>query len=191
MARTLYPHRLLRIAECLRSIDPALDEPFWHGVGRGLYFAPTHALPWSGATGRAFEKAWREPPHEAGRVNATAGLAWALTLVNLRHPEVLAEVLEHWSGEIGSAEAFANGVASAVLVWYGAVDRDAHLDHFLGDGPEMSSRRAARWHELVTAPCETALRETWPRLRRDGAMAELFRFRPPARRPSGQGAPGS
>lgn len=174
MARNLHPYRMARLAEGLRAIDPALDEPFWHGVGRGLYFAPTHALPWSGGTGRAFAKAWREPPHEPGRLNATAGLAWAFALVNIRHPEVLADVLERWGAAIGSAEAFANGVAAAVLVWVDAVGRDRHLDAFLEYRPAGFRVQAARWHELVLAPCETALRQTGPRL-----QAGLFRFAPP------------
>lgn len=182
MTRNLYPHRMERLAGSLREIDPALDEPFWHGVGRGLYFAPTHALPWSGAIGRSFEKAWREPPHEAGRLNATAGLAWAFTLVNLRHPEILADVLERWSAEIGSGEAFANGVASAVLVWRDAVGRHRHLDAFLDHRPAGFRGEAARWHELVLAPCESLLRQTGPGLR-----AGLFRFQAPPR----EGAPGS
>lgn len=175
MARNLYPHRMERLAEGLRAIDPALDEPFWHGVGRGLYFAPTHILPWSGAIGRAFEKAWREPPHEPGRLNATAGLAWALTLVNLRHPEVLADVLERWGAEIGSTEAFANGVAAAVLIWGGAAGRDRHLDAFLDYRPEGFRGQALRWHEMVLAPCETALRQGGDLK----ALAGLFRFQAP------------
>lgn len=183
MARNLYPHRMERLAESLRAIDPALDEPFWHGVGRGLYFAPTHVLPWSGAIGRAFEKAWREPPHEPGRLNATAGLAWALALVNFRHPEVLADILERWGAEIGSAEAFANGVAAAVLIWGDAVGRDRHLEAFLDYRPEGFRDQVARWHELVLAPCETALRQGSDL----NALAGLFRFQAPP----GQGASGS
>lgn len=180
MTRTLHPQRLARLAGRLRAIDPTLDEPFWHGVGRGLYFAPTHALPWTGAIGRAFEKAWSEPPHEPGRLNATAGLAWAFTLVNLRHPELLADVLERWRAEIGSLEAFANGVAAAVLVWQDAAGRDRHLETFLQYRPEGVRGQAARWQTAVLGPCEAALRQPGPILR-----AGLFRFQSPR----GEGAP--
>ena len=89
-ARHLDPQRVAALAELLRSTAPELAELFWHGVGRGLYFAPTHLPPWTGAARRAFAKAWSEPPDLPGRANATAGLAWALTLVNVRHPEVVA-----------------------------------------------------------------------------------------------------
>jgi hypothetical protein len=176
VARNLYPQRLDRLAADLRALDPGLDEPFWHGVGRGLYFAPTHAMPWSGAFARALEKAWREPPHEPGRLNAVAGLAWAFTLVNLRHPEILDDGLERSGAWIGSAEAFANGVASAVLIWYGAVGQEGHLDAFLAYRP-VSGHREARWHELVLSPCREALRRTGPHLQEDATLAGLFRFR--------------
>ncbi|HEX4963473.1 MAG TPA: hypothetical protein VF173_21775 [Thermoanaerobaculia bacterium] len=179
VTRNLYPHRALRLGELLRSIAPELADSFWHGVGRGLYFAPTHVLPWSGAAARALEKAWREPPYGAGRRNATAGFAWALTLVNVRHPEVLAGVLSRQGREIRSAEAFANGVASAVLIWYDVAGLDPHLAAFLDYRPEEPRPGlAALWRELVLAPCETAVGQTYPKLRQSGGLAALFRCPP-------------
>jgi hypothetical protein len=162
----------------LAALAPVLAEYFWHGVGRGLYFAPTHALPNSGSHRRAFEKAWREPPDEAGRRNATAGLAWALTLVNLRHPEILAGALRR-SGDIGSAEAFANGVASAAVVWHEIVGRDEHLEAFLAyRSPDLGGL----WSDLVAGPCEEALQDSQLRLRQGFGLADLFRFQPPLRK---------
>ncbi len=174
--RNLHPYRVRRTAELLAALGPQLAESFWHGVGRGLYFAPTHALPWSGAAGRAFAKAWSEPPDEAGRRNATAGLAWALALVNVRHPEVLADVLSLHRREIGSDDAFANGVASAMVVWSRAAGRDHHLATFLGHRPEGAA--AALWDDLVRAPCEAALEDAGRGLRRPGGPVALFRYRP-------------
>ena len=184
VARNLYPHLLPQLAGRLRALDPALAESFWHGAGRGLYFVPTHAVPYSGALERAFEKARREPPDEAGRQNALAGLAWALTLVNLRDPEILAGALwRHWrhGGERGSAAALANGVSSAVLVWYDVVGLDPHLAAFLGFRPG-SPALAALWRDLVLGPCEEALQITYPQLRQSGGLAPLFRFQPPPRK---------
>jgi hypothetical protein len=185
VARNLYPYRVQWLGDRLGSAAPELAELFWHGVGRGLYFAPTHALPWSGAAGRAFGKASGEPPDESGRRNATAGLSWALTLVNIRHPEILADVLWRHGREISSAAAFANGVASAVLIWYDAVGHDRHLANFLGYRPDGSRPGLpALWRDLVIAPCETALRQIYPQLRRSGGLAALFRCPP-----SGRGGP--
>lgn len=183
VARNLYPFLVPRLGELLVAVDPVLAEYLWHGVGRGLYFAPTHAFPYSGALGRAFEKAWREPPDAPGRRNATAGLAWALTLVNLRDPGVLADALQRHEREIGSAEAFANGVSSAVLVWYDVVGLDTHLAAFLQDRPQGAGPGVkALWRDLVLSPCEEALRQTYPQLRQSGGLAPLFRCQPPPRK---------
>lgn len=176
VARNLYPWRLPQLDAALRALDPALADLLWHGAGRGLYFAPVHALPWSGAAERALDRAWDEPAGEAGRRNATAGLAWALTLVNVRHPEVLADLLRRRGREIRAPEAFAHGVASAVLVWRDFAGRDPHLEAFLAYRPDGAGAvLPALWRELVLAPCETALRETYPRLRQSGSFAALFR----------------
>jgi hypothetical protein len=174
VARNLYPYLLPRLGELLAAIDPVLAEYLWHGAGRGLYFAPTHALPHSGALGRAFDKARREPPDERGRCNASAGLAWALTLVNLRQPEILAGVLRRHGQELGSGAAFANGVSSAVLVWYDIVGLDSHLNAFLAHRPAP----AVLWRDLVVRPCEEALQHTYPQLRQGGGLAPLFRCPP-------------
>jgi hypothetical protein len=183
VARNLHPHLLPGLGGLLGAIDPVLAEHLWHGAGRGLYFVPSHAVPYSGAAGRALEKARREPPDEPGGRNAIAGLAWALTLVNLRQPAILAGVLRRHLGEIGSTEAFANGVASAVLVWYDIVGLDSHLDAFLAYRPEGPAQ-AALWRDLVARPCEEALQHTYPRLRQSGGMAPLFRC-PPGKGVSG------
>lgn len=181
VARNLAPHLLPGLAERLKVIDPVLPDYLWHGVGRGLYFVPTHALPWSGAHGRALDKARREPPDEGGRRNATAGLAWALALVNVRDPEILVDLLASHGGEIACPEAFAHGVASALVVWHDAVGHDAHLEAFLAHRPaEGGPALAARWDELVLAPCRQALRRAEERGRHDGALAALFRCPPPA-----------
>ena len=169
-ARNLHPHLLSLLDELLGSLDPAFPGYLWHGVGRGLYFAPTHAVPYSAAHGRALAKAWREPPGEVGRRNAIAGLAWALTLVNFRDPELLAEVLRRHGWEIADGEAFAHGVASAVLVWHDAVGPDSHLSAFLAYRPA----RGSFWRDLVLAPCEEALQDT--RLRQ--GLAARFHYAP-------------
>jgi len=187
VARNLYPHRLRRLDGLLRAIDPVLAEHLWHGVGRGLYFAPTHLLPYSAAPGRALDKAGREPPDEAGRRNATAGLGWALTLVNLRHPEVVADVLRRHGRDVARGEAFAHGVASAVLLWRDLVGHDPHLTAFLAHRPEAAGPIVgALWRDLVAGPGAAALRSRQPVPRWSGGLAALFRCPPPVREGSGR-----
>lgn len=175
VARTLQPWRLPRLDELLAAADPVLAEYLWHGVGRGLYFLPMHLLPWSGGCRRAFAKARSEPPHEAGRRNATAGLAWASTLVNVRSPEVAAAALAGCDEEPDAERAIANGASSALLVWRQWAGADRLLDCFLAYQPRAAGR-ALRWRRRVIEPCRTALAAAPPDFRRGGQLAALFRF---------------
>jgi hypothetical protein len=177
VARNLQPCRLGRLDEILAAVDPVLTEYLWHGVGRGLYFAPTHLLPWSLACRRAFAKAWTEPPHEAGRRNAVAGLAWALALVNVRSPEVVEAALASWDGRPGAGEAIANGTSSALLVWRHWAGWDAWLARFLNHHP---TRRDRQWRLRVLDPCRAALASSSPDLGRRDQLAALFRFQVPS-----------
>src|ERR1700688_3514746 len=156
VSRTLHPRHLPRLAELLAAADPALAEYLWHGAGRGLYFAPMHLLPWSGGCRRASARARSEPPHEAGRRNATAGLAWAVTLVNVRSPEG-AEACLAGCGEEADAElAVANGASSALLVWRQWAGADRLLERSLAHRPAAADR-ALRWRRRVLEPCRAAL----------------------------------
>jgi hypothetical protein len=174
VARTLDPWRLPRLDELLAAADPALAEYLWHGAGRGLYFAPMHLLPWSGGCRRAFAKARSEPPHAAGRRNATAGLAWALTLVNVRSPEVAEACLGGCGEEAGAEEAVANGASSALLVWRQWAGADRLLDGFLAHRPAAAGR-ALRWRRRVVEPCRAALAASPVDLLGAGRLAALFR----------------
>lgn len=175
VARTLHPWRLPRLDELLAAADPALAEYLWHGAGRGLYFVPMHLLPWSGGCRRAFAKARSEPPHQAGRRNATAGLAWASTLVNVRSPEVAEAALAGCGEEPDAERAIANGASSALLVWRQWAGADRLLDRFLAYQPPAADR-AQTWRRRVIEPCRTALAASPPDFRRRGELAALFRF---------------
>src|SRR6185369_8249429 len=102
------PQMLRRLDDQLERKDENLRDYFWHGGGRGIYFTATNLLP-DGHTGRALGMISAEPPHESGRRNALAGLAWAMTLVNFRHPEILAHFLNHYESRFASHDAFING----------------------------------------------------------------------------------
>jgi len=152
VARNLEPRLVPRLSDQLSVFDPLLAEHLWHGVGRGLYFAPAHAVPHTHGGRRAFAKARREPPGEEERRNATAGLAFALTLVNLRHPEVVAAALEGEAGTPG----ISSGVASALVLWSEMVGRDSHLTGFLSFRPSRPGLDAV-WRDVVLAPATAAL----------------------------------
>ena len=181
VARTLHPDRVRAIGRTLAEVtelEPQLAELFWHGAGRALCFLPTNAAPCASAPWRAVGMAWREPPDDAGRDNALAGLAWALTLVNLRHPEVLEAVLRHHAATLAAgrreALAFADGVGAAVVVWRDLAPGDRTLPAFLAHRP--APEVAPLWQRLVAEPGRTAVDEQ-PALAREGRLGEVFRCR--------------
>jgi len=178
-ARLVFPHRLLPLDAALAGMGPEACALFWHGVGRGSYFALSRALPRSKSTWKAAGEALTTPPHELGRKNALAGLAWALTAVNLRHPEVLESFLarcqDHFGHELPREASFAHGVAAAIRVWLGVVGRDGTLDAFLLHRPQPSGSALARaWDRLVLASCVGAM-EKRAAPSREMRLAELFR----------------
>lgn len=176
VVRTLHPHRLHAVDGELARRGGPLRELFWHGVGRGIYFAPTQTMPARGPARRGLEKALAEPPDGLGRSGAVAGLAWALTLVNLRSPEVVAGFLARHAGAGAPDGALEHGVCAALLVWTAAVGRGPALEAFLEHAPR-SGVEAEAWHRVV-APAARALEELTPAFAATGRWEELFRFRP-------------
>ena len=170
--RTLHPHLLRRVDRMLAAIDPELVDFYWHGVGRALYFLPLHLLPGLSPTRRALEKARREPPHETGRRNALAGLAWAITLVNFRHPEVLQSLLDDHLDAIYDQAAFANGVSAATRLWYQTNGRETHLENLLTTGSDCLTPEL--WRRLVTGCGEIEPADD----DQHASLASLFRYRP-------------
>ncbi len=176
VAWTLHRRRLREIEEALARRRTGVRELFWHGVGRGLYFAPSQVLRVRTATRRAVELARSAPADETGRMGALAGIAWALTLVNLRSPEVVAEALALAGGELVPGGPVEQGICAALLVWTATAGWDATVDRFVG----RAARAAAHgepWRRLLER-CATALDTLPPLLTDTGRWPDLFRFRP-------------
>ncbi len=173
VARTFRPRWVRRLGEALAELDAGAADYFWHGVGRALYFLPSGFLPWGHATRRAFRTLRLEVPSGRPRLNATAGLAWAVTLVNQRHPAVVAELV---TGEPPDweADAFANGVASAVVMRRATTPEAPFLEVFCSH-PEPSPA----WRRQVARPCRQALDAELSRLAATDRLDEVFRYHRP------------
>lgn len=176
VTRLLYPQIVRIIDWRLSAIDPDLVGYFWHGVGRGLYFLPINALPCTSSTWRAVEMAQEEPPHSLGRLNALGGLAWALTLVNLRHPAILETFLQQYGGVISANDAFSTGVSASLMIWYDIEKDDPYLRAFLQYQPDPSNPRLVQlWNSQVRAPAQEALQRYYDVLRTQYGLSEVFR----------------
>src|ERR1041385_2498406 len=100
IARTLYPRSIAQLDERLRVMSALSWKRFWHGVGRGIYFVTSR---------NGIERCMNEPPDETARLNALSGFCFALTLVNLRHPEVFTAFLRRHD--------YSDGINAALMVW--------------------------------------------------------------------------
>ncbi|HYL05865.1 MAG TPA: hypothetical protein VE075_07485 [Thermoanaerobaculia bacterium] len=178
IARLRFARRAREVADALARLDEEAHACFWHGWGRALYFLPSHALPSTGGSGKLL-LAVRGAPAGECRDNALAGLALALTLVNLRHPQVLAELLHRRGGELGVEDpAFAHGVGSAILVWHDCVPDDPWLARWRGYRPVLAgSELAWLWERQVSGPAETALAGEGGRVPIGEGLGDLFRYR--------------
>jgi hypothetical protein len=176
VTRNLYPQMIPKLDQQLRQIDGDLLAYFWHGVGRGIYFAPTNFLPDGNSSGRALKLTCEEPRHELGKRNALAGLAWAMTLVNIRHPEILEGFLKHHGSQLGDSDAFINGVGSSVVIWRDSTVDDSYLKAFCRYQPDSSdSTLVERWERMVRRPCVRALESVYPALKARRRLGDAFR----------------
>jgi hypothetical protein len=173
------PRLVLLVDQLLSGIEPDMVGYFWHGVGRGLYFLPINALPCSRSTWRAVEMSQGEAPHTLGRLNALAGLAWAQTLVNIRHPEILEAFLKQHGGVLPENDAFSHGVSSALMIWYD-MKRDApYLRAFCQHQPDANDRELTQcWHSQVRRPCQHAVQHYYGVLKTQYGLGEVFRYQP-------------
>lgn len=178
VTRTFHGERTGAVDRALRdSGDEAARGFFWHGVGRALYFLPINFVPAGDTTWRPFEMGLAEAPDPAARANVFAGLGWAFTLVDMRQPELMTELLlgPH-GGCLRRETGFANGVASSIVMRTDTTPRSDLVEAFLGHTPPPAT--AGLWSELVVGPARRALDEVYPRLRRQRRLGEIFRYRP-------------
>jgi len=179
VARDFHPRELVPVLDRqLALIDEEVLAYFWHGVGRAIYFSPTYFLPFGRSPWRAVEMVHGEAPHELGRLNAMAGLAWAMTLVNMRRPQVMEAVVRQHAGEFAREDAFSYGVAASIAMRYDTTPGQDFIARFCLYQPSDPGVAAA-WEVLVRRPCMDALQRVYPALKETGRLGKLFRYQPP------------
>lgn len=176
VARTWHPRIVRPLDAVLRDIDPDAREFFWHGVGRALYFHPLYIVPELLSPWRAAD---REPPDVTARANMKAGLAWATVLVNIRQRAILERLLRTHGDRLTADDAFANGVASALVMARDMTPHDQYVAGLCDGGPASSAdaTSADRWEALIAGPCRAASR-VQPVLADSDRLGEVFRYHP-------------
>lgn len=181
VAQTFHPELVAPVDLELRQRAAGADllEFFWHGVGRAHYFAPRNFIPcneidWEGTAGSA--------PHDAGRLNIVAGLAWAVTVVNMRQPVVMERLLRRHGEFLARTPAFSNGVASAAVMRHDTTPDARILRDFVQHQPSATEPFVAlAWEELVRGPTLSLLSDHESRRLRDN-LGDIFRYHHPSRR---------
>lgn len=173
VVRTWHPRLISGMDAALIDLDPGLASYFWHGAGRALYFLPTYIVPgllspWRGAD--------REAPHELAHQNLYAGLAWATTLVNVRHPQIMAHLLEVRGDALARSRGFVNGVASAIVAGIDTTPGDPYIVAFAAsDAAGLRARATDLWNRMVRRAAITALERYHPLLARARRLDLVFR----------------
>ncbi|MCA1593857.1 MAG: hypothetical protein LC754_14650 [Acidobacteria bacterium] len=158
----------------LLEVEPEAVSYFWHGVGRSLYFLPLFFVPGLLSPWLAVE---REAPHELARFNMTAGLAWATTIVNVRQPEILENLVRYQGEQLSRTNAFTNGVMSTLIMGIDITPGDEFINRFLQYQPDPSDRRLVElWNNLVARPATEAVRRFHPVLAAHERLGEVFHY---------------
>jgi hypothetical protein len=176
VTRTWHPRLMKLVDRGLRDIFPRADEYFWHGAGRALYFLPFYFVP-------GFTSPWRaaddEATDELARLNMRAGLTWATALVNVRQPDILANLLRYHGPEMTRDDSFTNGVVSTLSMASDITPHDVYVKAFIEYQPSGSDNRLRDiWNRYVRGPCHQGLAVGYPALKAANRLEELFRYRP-------------
>jgi hypothetical protein len=160
----------------LREVAPRAVGYFWHGVGRSLYFLPLYFVPGLLSPWLAVE---REAPHELALLNMIAGLTWATTIVNVRQPEILENLLRNQGEQVARTPAFTNGVMSTLIMGIDITPGDVYITRFLEHRPDPSDRRVTElWEALVRRPGREAVYRIHPVLQQHERLGEVFQYHP-------------
>lgn len=175
VTRTFQSRMLAAIDATILSMhDGNLLGYFWHGVGRGIYFSRENFIP-LGCSGMRWDRIADEAKHETGRHNVIAGLAWAVTLVNMQTPEVMNKLLRIKGNQIVDHDAFANGVSSSLVV---RTDMTPHTQ-FVRDFSQSQVNKnedSSLWFSLVGEPVAKSIDRYYPVLKQRSQLGEVFRF---------------
>jgi hypothetical protein len=171
VTRDFYPDLFKTVTQQFRFVAPEFIGFYWHGIGRAIYFSRKFFVP------RLFSM-WSDVPHEAvaapDRLGVMAGLTWAFTLVNMRHPEIVENALQSHDNDSLFGKAFSNGVCSCIVMRTDTTPDEPFVSAFYEHRPQTSNL-ALGWERRVSEPASTAVHNYYPVLSRHSALDQVFR----------------
>ena len=173
VTRTWYKQMVTPITRYLAEIDPNALDFFWHGAGRAMNFSPMYMLPgmspWLAAK--------LEPPDDRARLNARAGVAWAFSVVNSRHPEITDNFLATRGEEVSGDDGFENGAFSSFIMAGEMVPGHKYIPAYSRHQPDPGNPTAIdAWNQHIGQDCVTRIDHYREVLRSHGKLDEVFRY---------------
>lgn len=161
----LTPERSIALANEFRDQSSLGDLHFWHGFGRGLYFSPLSVCPILEQRSIPIRLATALPPDDLSRRNCISGLAWALALVNVRHPTVIDAFLKRNAHHVDD-DTIAVGINAALALWQKWAPESDLASRICSYTPKCD---VPAWFRHATRHCGAP---------RPSVDAVLFRYRP-------------
>ncbi len=167
----------LAIDRILMEIDPETARFMWRGAGRALYFHPKNFIPGWKCPWRGVQMSREIAPHEMARNNLRAGVAWATTVVNMRHPAIMETVLTYQGETDPDRDMFINGMTSSMIMRYDTSPDDPYIQNFINHVPDSSNGWLVKlWLRDVKEPNLAAIHDIYPALKKAGRLDEVFRY---------------
>jgi len=166
------------VGQVLSETNPDVLGYFWHGVGRAVYFLPINFVPCYGSIWHAVDMVRRESPDEFAWHNALAGLTWAVTMVNIRQPIVMADLLQYHGHQLAENPGFSYGIATSVMMRYDTTPQAPFITPFYQYRPDSNDPSLVQlWDSQVRQPTQEALQDKYPILKREQRLGEIFHYR--------------
>jgi hypothetical protein len=172
VTRDFYPDMLASVSQAVAEVVPEWEGFFWHGAGRALYFSRRYFLPalstvWSGIDAQTHSVPLR--------LTAMAGLSWAVVLVNMRQPPIVAAALQNFIVNSPLQDGFVNGLQSTTIMRQDTTPDAPFIRSFYHFRPS-NPRLAAPWERLVAVPGWRALDKYYPVLKASNVLGEVFQY---------------
>ena len=161
----------------LAEVNPEVASYMWRGAGRALYFHPKNFIPGWKCPWRGVGMVRQIAPHEMARQNLRAGISWATTVVNMRHPEIMESVLLYQGDHHPDRDLVVNGMVSSLIMRYDTSPDDPYIQDFIDHPVNPANKLLVKlWQKDVKEPCEQAINEIYPVLKERNRLDEVFHY---------------
>lgn len=167
----------LKVDRVLKSYAPDCRGFFWRGAGRAIYFHPINFFPGLVTPCRAIGMCANEAPDPEMLQNLMAGVAWAMTVVNMITPQVMEWAIANHDDYFSGSPGYFSGVISSCIMRYDTSPQLDLIQKFRYYKPDQSNPvLAGLWNSKITGSLNTALDVVYPLLKKHHRLDEVFHY---------------